>query len=311
MISTYNVAMALGDSSKMTGCTASGRYLKDHVCVLCEGDDEFVDYQGINCLRSCSEGKYIFVDRNLKICHEGMTCDNRVVANLVDSKWTLTCGSCPAAQPFTLDTSIFCIYSCRTYSNSSGCVNNNVGASKGLCKYSFVSEATCVEQCVGVTEYLITKNNDKVCGKACIGTVNEDPLSLAITCGVCSTSSLKQLGVFCVASCIGYYNAHCTTLATTDNTGECQRPIVEGDICIVATINNVVGMGDSKNFIGCSAGKYLKNFVCVACDQIGQWIDYQGFNCLTQCDDMDEIYAANGRSLCKTNMPTCIPTFKP
>ena len=68
MVSTFNSGMVLGDSGKMTGCTDSGRYLKDYVCVTCEGDDEFVDFAGTNCIKACSEGNYIFVDRNIKIC---------------------------------------------------------------------------------------------------------------------------------------------------------------------------------------------------------------------------------------------------
>ena len=73
--------MLLGDSGKMTGCTTTGRYLKDYVCVTCEGDDEFIDYTGLNCLRSCAEGSYIFVDRNLKICSENMpTCATKLAA---------------------------------------------------------------------------------------------------------------------------------------------------------------------------------------------------------------------------------------
>jgi hypothetical protein len=68
LVSTFNSGMALGDSGKMTGCTDSGRYLKDYVCVTCEGDDEFVDFTGANCIKACSEGNYIFVDRNIKIC---------------------------------------------------------------------------------------------------------------------------------------------------------------------------------------------------------------------------------------------------
>jgi len=68
IVGTYNPSMGDNDSDKMTGCTTPQRYLKDYVCVTCEGDDEFVDYLGLNCLRSCSEGSYIFVDRNIKIC---------------------------------------------------------------------------------------------------------------------------------------------------------------------------------------------------------------------------------------------------
>jgi len=135
--------MALGDSGKMTGCTATGHYLKDFVCVTCEGDDEFVDFSGLNCLRACAEGNYIFVDRNIKICHESIvpTCTSGVTAALDSTMktWSLTCAVC-AANMFVLDTSLFCIASCRDYFQSSGCTNNNTQGN-GLCSYSFVSES--------------------------------------------------------------------------------------------------------------------------------------------------------------------------
>jgi len=33
MVSTYNAAMTLGDSGKLTGCTTAGYYMKDYVCM--------------------------------------------------------------------------------------------------------------------------------------------------------------------------------------------------------------------------------------------------------------------------------------
>ena len=152
---------------------------------------------------------------------------------------------------------------------SSGCTYHNTNGLKGLCSYSFVSGTTCVASCTTVTEYLITANNDKVCGQvgcATANTVDETPLSLAITCAACSGAKPNKLGVFCVDSCINYFNAHCTALATVDNTGECQRPIVENNVCMVTTVNTVKLMGDSRDYLGCTPGMYLLNFVCVACN---------------------------------------------
>ena len=97
--------MALGDSGKMADCTTPGRYLKDYVCVTCEGDDEFVDYSSFNCIRTCTEGNYIFVDRNIKICHDGIvpTCSTGVTAAIdgTTKTWSLTCATC-AANMFAL-----------------------------------------------------------------------------------------------------------------------------------------------------------------------------------------------------------------
>jgi len=64
-------------------------------------------------------------------------------------------------------------------------------------------------------------------------------------------------------------------------------------------------LGDSRDYLGCSKGMYLLNFECVACNGGSQWIDYQGFNCLTTCDEGDSIYAPNGQQLCRTQMPAC------
>jgi len=74
-------------------------------------------------------------------------------------------------------------------------------------------------------------------------------------------------------------------------------------------------MGDSRDYLGCSAGFYLLNFVCISCvstPTVGLWVDYQGFNCLTACDTLDDIFAVNGLRLCRTKMPACLQTdFKP
>jgi len=80
---------------------------------------------------------------------------------------------------------------------------------------------------------------------------------------------------------------------------------------MITTINSVKGMGDSRDYLGCDAGFYLLDFVCVSCNQADQWVDYQGFNCLTTCDANDDIFASNGLRLCRTKMPSCSTIFKP
>lgn len=197
--------------------------------------------------------------------------------------------------------SIFCTVNCGKYFYSSGCSNNNTNRALGLCTFEYVSVATCVASCTGVTEYLITANNDKVCGQAsCIGTIDETQTNLPMTCGACAAPKAMQLSTFCVASCINYFNTHCSTLAIVDNTGECRRPIVENNVCMVTTVNAVTGMGDSSDYLGCTSGMYLLNYVCVACNQAGQWIDYQGVNCLTACDIGDDILYSSTLRLCRT-----------
>jgi hypothetical protein len=119
------------------------------------------------------------------------------------------------------------------------------------------------------------------------------------------------LDVFCVTKCIDYFDTHCSNLETDDTAGECQRPIVQNSVCMVTTVNTVKGMGDSLDYLGCTAGYYLLNFECVLCNQASQWIDYQGLNCLTTCDVLDDIFAVNGLRLCRTKMPACATDYKP
>jgi len=92
----------------------------------------------MNCLNTCAEGSYIFVDRNTKICSQGIpTCSTGLTASFDGKKWSLACGTC-STSPFTLGSSLFCISSCSGYYNSSGCTNNNTARSNGLCTFSFV-----------------------------------------------------------------------------------------------------------------------------------------------------------------------------
>jgi hypothetical protein len=80
-----------------------------------------------------------------------------------------------------------------------------------------------------------------------------------------------------VPKCIDYFDTHCDSLEADDTAGECHRPIVQNSICMNTAVNSVVGMGDSRDYLGCSAGFYLLNFVCISCvstPTVGLWVDY-------------------------------------
>lgn len=85
----------------------------------------------------------------------------------------------------------------------------------------------------------------------------------------------------------------------------CNEPIEQNGVCKVATVNSVTTMGNSGNFVGCSAGLYLSNYICIACSGQSQFVDYLGINCLTTCAATSYIFALNGLKVCKTGM-SCI-----
>jgi len=263
-----------GDSGKFGPCDTPNLYIRNYVCMPCTAATDYIDYQGVYCRSTCVSGNFIYMDSTHKICADSSPCQLNLFAALsTDGFYKLTCGTCTAGAGQFVSGS-FCLDSCQDYYNSPAC---SINRALGRCDFEFVSSdaSSCQATC---TTYIYSANNDKVCAQACAaGEFNNlDQNTLILICSACGLS-MMQLDVFCVASCKTYFLAHCgqTVLATTDNIGECGRPIEQDGICVIGTYNPGMALSDSGKMSGCTeSNRYLHDYVCVTCEGDNEFVDY-------------------------------------